>query len=71
MFRPDEWRSLYFAEFVRKEGIAIALAQYLLDRDVAYELVPHPHSETALASDAARGQPADRNVSTTLRQQVV
>lgn len=40
-------------------GIAITLAQYLLDRDVAYELVPHPHSETALASAAASGLPAD------------
>jgi Ala-tRNA(Pro) deacylase len=40
-------------------GIAITLAQYLLDRDVAYELVPHPHTETALASAAASGLPAD------------
>ena len=40
-------------------GIAITLAQYLLDRDVAYELVPHPHTETALASAAASGIPAD------------
>lgn len=40
-------------------GIAATLAQYLLDRDVAYELVPHPHTETALASAAASGLPAD------------
>jgi Ala-tRNA(Pro) deacylase len=40
-------------------GIAITLAQYLLDRDVAYELVPHPHTETALASAAASELPAD------------
>jgi Ala-tRNA(Pro) deacylase len=40
-------------------GIAITLAQYLLDRDVAYELVPHPHTETALASAATSGLPAD------------
>ena len=40
-------------------GIAITLAQYLLDRDVAYDLVPHPHTETALASASASGLPAD------------
>lgn len=40
-------------------GIAITLAQYLLDRDVAYELVPHPHTETASATAAACGVPAD------------
>jgi len=40
-------------------GIAITLAQYLLDRDVAYELVAHPHTETAMASAAASGMPAD------------
>jgi Ala-tRNA(Pro) deacylase len=34
-------------------GIAITLAQYLLDRGVSYELVPHPPTETALASAAA------------------
>jgi Ala-tRNA(Pro) deacylase len=31
-------------------GMAVTLAQYLLDRGVAYELVPHPHRE-ALAAD--------------------
>jgi hypothetical protein len=48
-------------ELVRKKpvGIAITLAQYLLDRDVAYELVPHLHTETALAGAAASGLPAD------------
>jgi Ala-tRNA(Pro) deacylase len=40
-------------------GIAITLAQYLVDHDVAYELVPHPHTETALATAAASGMPAD------------
>ena len=43
-------------------GIAITLAQYLLDRNVPYELVPHPHTETALASAAASGLPSDRVV---------
>jgi Ala-tRNA(Pro) deacylase len=37
----------------RAMGIAITLAQYLLDQDVPYELVPHPHTETALASAVA------------------
>lgn len=40
-------------------GIAVTLAQYLLDRNVAYELVPHPHTETASASVAASGVPAE------------
>jgi Ala-tRNA(Pro) deacylase len=40
-------------------GIAVTLAQYLLDRNVAYELVPHPHTETASASAAASGVPAE------------
>lgn len=40
-------------------AIAITLAQYLLDRDVAYELVPHPHTQTALGSAAASGLPAE------------
>jgi Ala-tRNA(Pro) deacylase len=50
-----------YAEPLRKKpmGIAITLAQYLVDSDVAYELVPHPHAETALASAAASGLPAD------------
>ena len=43
-------------------GIAITLAQYLLDRNVPYELVPHPHTETTLASAAASGLPSDRVV---------
>ena len=41
-------------------GIAIALAQYLIDRDLAYDLVPHPRTETASASVAASRVPADR-----------
>jgi Ala-tRNA(Pro) deacylase len=46
-------------QLVRRKpmGIAITLAQYLLDRHVAYELVPHPHTETALASATASGLP--------------
>ena len=40
-------------------GIALTLAQYLIDRDVAYNLVPHPHTETASASAAASSVPAD------------
>ena len=43
-------------------GIAITLAQYLLDRGVPYDLVPHPHTETARASAAASGLSADRVV---------
>jgi len=40
-------------------GIAITLAQYLLDRGVSYDLVPHPHTETAMASVVASGLPSD------------
>jgi len=43
-------------------GIATTLAQYLVDRDVAYKLVPHPHTETASASAAASKVPADSAV---------
>lgn len=43
-------------------GIATTLAQYLLDRDVAYELVSHRHTHTALASAAASALPADNVV---------
>jgi Ala-tRNA(Pro) deacylase len=43
-------------------GLAITLAQYLLDRGVAYDLVPHPHTETARASAATSGVPADNVV---------
>jgi Ala-tRNA(Pro) deacylase len=42
-------------------GLALALAQYLLDHGVAYDLVPHPHSETARAT-TANGAPADKVV---------
>jgi len=40
-------------------GIAITLAQYLLDHNIAYELVPHPHTETASPSAYASGVPAE------------
>jgi Ala-tRNA(Pro) deacylase len=40
-------------------GIASALAQYLTDHGVAYELVPHPHTETASATAAASKVAAD------------
>ncbi len=43
-------------------GVPITVAQYLVDQGVEYELVPHPHSETALASAAASGMSADRVV---------
>lgn len=43
-------------------GIAGTLAQYLLDHDVAYDLVPHPHTETARASAVASGLPAEKVV---------
>ena len=45
-------------------GMAVTLAQFLLDRGVAYELVAHPHTETALASAAASRLPADSVVKT-------
>jgi Ala-tRNA(Pro) deacylase len=38
-------------------GIAVTLAQYLLDQDVGYEVVPH--AETALASATASGLPTN------------
>jgi Ala-tRNA(Pro) deacylase len=40
-------------------GIAIALAQYLVDAGIEYELVPHPHTQTASASAAASQVPAE------------
>ncbi len=43
-------------------GVPITLAQYLVDQDIAYEVVPHPHSETALDSATAAGVTADRVV---------
>jgi Ala-tRNA(Pro) deacylase len=43
-------------------GIAVTLAQYLLESDVPYELVPHPHAETALASARASRLPPERVV---------
>jgi Ala-tRNA(Pro) deacylase len=38
-------------------GIAITLAQYLVDCNVAYDLVPHPHTVPASASAAASRVP--------------
>ena len=38
------------------------LAQYLADRDIAYDVVAHPHSETALGSATAASVTADRVV---------
>jgi Ala-tRNA(Pro) deacylase len=43
-------------------GIPVTIAAYLLDRRIDYDLVPHPHTETARASAAASGIPADRVV---------
>jgi Ala-tRNA(Pro) deacylase len=40
-------------------GIASALAQYLIDHGVAYDLVPHPRTQTASASAAASKVAAD------------
>jgi Ala-tRNA(Pro) deacylase len=40
-------------------GIAITLAQYLVDRGIAYDLVPHPHTVTASASATASRVTAD------------
>jgi Ala-tRNA(Pro) deacylase len=40
-------------------GIAITLAQYLVDHGVAYDLVPHPRTVTASASAAASRVAAD------------
>ncbi len=40
-------------------GIAITLAQYLINGGIEYDLVPHPHTETASASAAASQVPAD------------
>jgi Ala-tRNA(Pro) deacylase len=47
-------------------GIAITLAQYLLDHEIPYDLVPHRRTETSLASAAASGLPADRLVKAVL-----
>ena len=41
-------------------GIAIALAQYLAERGVPYDVVEHPHTETASESAAASRIPPDR-----------
>lgn len=41
-------------------GIANTLAQYLTDHGVAYDIVPHPPTQTASASAQASHVPADR-----------
>ncbi|HWW46985.1 MAG TPA: YbaK/EbsC family protein [Xanthobacteraceae bacterium] len=41
-------------------GVAATLAQYLADRGVAYDVIKHPHTETAWASAEAGHLPADR-----------
>jgi Ala-tRNA(Pro) deacylase len=43
-------------------GIAISLAQYLVDRDIDYDLIPHCHTMTASGSAIASGVSADRVV---------
>ena len=40
-------------------GIAIALAQYLVNGGIEYELVPHPHTQTASGSAVASQVPAE------------
>jgi len=40
-------------------GIAITLAQYLIDGGIEYDLVPHPHTQTASASALASHVLAD------------
>ena len=41
-------------------GIAIALAQYLAERGVRYNVIEHPHTETAAQSAEASHIPTDR-----------
>jgi len=41
-------------------GIAITLAQYLVERGVPYDVIEHPHTETASQSAAASRVPPDR-----------
>jgi Ala-tRNA(Pro) deacylase len=43
-------------------GIPPTIAEYLLNSQITYELVPHPHTETARASANASRIPADRVV---------
>jgi Ala-tRNA(Pro) deacylase len=40
-------------------GIPVTVAEYLLDHQIAYDLVLHPHTETARASAVASGISAD------------
>ena len=41
-------------------GIAITLAQYLMERGVPYDVIEHPHTETASQSATASAIPPDR-----------
>ena len=41
-------------------GIAIGLARYLAERGVPYDVIEHPHTETALQSAQASRIPPDR-----------
>jgi Ala-tRNA(Pro) deacylase len=41
-------------------GIAITLAQYLMERGVPYDVIEHPHTQTASQSAAASRVPPDR-----------
>jgi Ala-tRNA(Pro) deacylase len=41
-------------------GIASTLAQYLMERGVQYDVIEHPHTETASQSAAASRIPPDR-----------
>jgi Ala-tRNA(Pro) deacylase len=41
-------------------GIAIGLARYLAERSVPYEVIEHPHTETALQSAQTSRIPPDR-----------
>ena len=49
-------------------GIAITLAQYLVDGGIEYDLVPHPPTETASASAAASQVPADSEGRSVIRR---
>ena len=40
--------------------ISIKLEDYLTDRAVGYELVPHPHTDSSMATAAAAHVPGDR-----------
>lgn len=40
-------------------GVPLTLTQYLSDHNVAYKIVPHQHTDTALGTAAASGLPAN------------